>query len=109
MLLTVGPAGGSEPLTLKVTPATSFAPATMWVRARMEPSASNRSLEIVADGENFYRSSIIPLDGEQAPRLIELNLKAVPSGHYEIVAILTDASGNQRAVARQPASVIGFD
>jgi hypothetical protein len=95
MLLTVGPAGGSEPLTLKVTPATSFAPATMWVRARMEPSASNRSLEIV--------------DGEQAPRLIELNLKAVPSGHYEIVAILTDASGNQRAVARQPASVIGFD
>src|SRR6266705_1428613 len=48
MVLTVLPVDGGEPLRLAVTPAQSFAPATVRIRARIEPSAENRTLTVVA-------------------------------------------------------------
>jgi hypothetical protein len=79
--LAVLPADG-ETVTIKVTPEKSFAPASIVIRARIEPSAANRALAIIADGENFYRSSEIPLEGEQAPKTFELSLKSLPGGEY---------------------------
>ena len=104
--LTVLPVHGVQTVTLKVSPAKSFAPASMLIRARIEPSAANRSLAIIADGENFYRSSEIPLEGEQAPKTFELALKNLPGGDYGVYAVLLDASGRERGRAYQPASVL---
>ena len=106
IVLTVLPVDGGEPLKLAVTPAQSFAPATVRIRARIEPSDRNRTLTIVADGAEFYRSSEIQLDGDQAPKTVELRFTDVPSGDYEVYAVLTDAFGRQRALVRQPAKVI---
>src|SRR5262249_24684182 len=106
--LTMLPVDGSERLRLVVTPTQSFAPATMRIRARIEPSAENRRLAIVADGDEFYRSSEIQLDGDQAPKTVQLMFSNLPGGDYEIYAVLIDASGHQRAIARQPARVISM-
>jgi hypothetical protein len=108
MILTALPAGGAEPLRLSVTPAQSFAPATVLVRARIEPRADNRWLALVADGPNFYRSSEIQLNGDQAPKTVELRFSNLPGGDYEIYAVLSDNTGRQRAVVHLPAKVIGL-
>jgi hypothetical protein len=104
--LTVLPIRGAQTVTVKVTPTTSFAPASVLIRARIEPSAANRSLAIIADGANFYRSSEIPLEGEQAPKTFEFMLKNVPGGEYGVYAVLLDASGHERGRAYQTASVL---
>jgi len=61
---------------------------------------------IVADGEDFYRSSELPLQVDQAPRIIELWLPNVPGGEYAVYAALRDASGHERAVTRESATVL---
>ena len=108
IVLTVLPVDGGEPLKLAVNPAQSFAPARVRVRARIEPSAENRVLAIVADGPDFYRSSEIQLDGDQAPKTVELLLSDLPGGEYEVYAVLIDAFGQQRARVHQPAKVISM-
>jgi hypothetical protein len=106
VVLTVLPVNGGERLRLAVTPAHSFAPATVRIRATVEPSAENRVLAIVADGEDFYRSSEIQLDGDQSPKTTELQFSNLPGGEYEVTAVLIDALGHQRAIAHQAARVM---
>jgi hypothetical protein len=100
-----------ERLTMRVSPARSFAPATLWVQVRVEPNADNRALEVIADSSEFYRSSQIPLNGDRAPRIVALDFRGVPSGEYEILGVLTDGAGHERASARQEVTVIssGFE
>jgi len=104
------PAAGRENLTIAVSPAVALAPASVRIRARIEPHPDNRLLTIVADGAAFYRSSEMQLEGEQAPKTIELWLRDVPGGDYQVYAILTDSAGRQRAVAHNTTKVISpFD
>jgi hypothetical protein len=106
MILAVLPVDGGEPLKLAVTPAQSFAPGNVKIRARIEPNAENRTLIIVADGPDFYRSSDFQLDGDQAPKTVELRFLELPGGEYDVYAVLMDAFGHQRAIVRQSANVI---
>ena len=106
LMLAALPAGGSAPLKLSVTPAHAFAPATLRIRATVEPNAANRKLAVIADGVNFYRSSEIPLDGEQAPKMVETRFADLPDGEYDISAVLTDLSGHARAIAHQSVRVM---
>jgi len=104
--LTVMPVDGSERLTLTITPAQAFAPAAMRIRARIEPNADNRVLAIAPDGNEFYRRSDVKLDGDQAPKTIEIRLSNLPGGEYEIFAALIDSAGHERAIVRQLARII---
>ena len=106
-VLTVGHTQGfaSEKLQLQVTPAVSMAPAYVVVRAIVEHDASNRELEIVADSENFYRRTVVDLDGAQAPKVNELKLVDIPGGEYEVTAALYDMNG-QRTLARRTIMVM---
>ena len=108
MVLTVLPVSGGQPLALSVTPFQSFAPATVRVTARIEPSAANRALTIVADGSEFYRSSEFQLDGDQAPKTFEVFFPNLPGGEYEVYAYLTDSLGQRRAIVRKPARVMSM-
>jgi hypothetical protein len=100
-------ASGGDQLKIAVSPAQSFAPSNLNIRARVIPHADNRALTVVADSEDFYRSSQITLDGERAPATIMFQFQAVPGGDYEVYAVLTDRAGHQRALAQQPVRVIG--
>lgn len=80
MLAAATRADVGERLTMAVSPAQSFAPTTLTIRVHVKPDAENRALEIVAESGDYYRSSRIPLDGNEAPRTIVVNFGAFLEG-----------------------------
>ena len=101
---TTGAANGS--LSMRVSPATSFAPANLVIRTRVEPDADNRAIEVIADGEDFLRSSMMQLEGDHAPKTSVFEFRSVPSGEYQVTASLIGADGKRRAMARAHINVI---
>jgi hypothetical protein len=87
-------------LRLEVTPRVSLAPAAVRVRVFVEPRAENRALHIVADSGEYYRSSVLPLDGANAAHITETTLKNLPSGESEISVVLVSSSGEQTIARR---------
>jgi hypothetical protein len=90
----------AERLDLRVSPTVSMAPASVIVRAIVEHDAENRELEIVADSLDFYRRTVVELDGEEAPKTTELKLVDIPRGEYEVSATLYTAHGTRMTVRR---------
>jgi hypothetical protein len=106
MLTVTTPLGAGERLMLKVSPAVSFAPANLVVRATVPLDAGNRAIEIVAESQDFYRSSEIQLEGDKAPRSSQFEFRSLPSGTYEVRANLLGANGELRAKIRQQVNVL---
>ena len=105
MLTGTLPLGAGQRLTLKVSPAVSFAPANLIVRATILADADNRAVEIVAESADFYRSSQIQLEGEKAARTNMFEFRSLPPGTYEVRASLFGADGQSRALVRQQINV----
>src|SRR4029077_11005526 len=89
-----------EALLIRVSPAISFAPANLAVRTSIEPDASYRALEIIADSDQFYRPSVFQLDGERAPKISIFEFHSLPPGEYERKAALIGVDGQARTLAR---------
>ena len=100
------PVSGGDQMTMTVTPAQAFAPSPLRVRVRVEPDIENRSLTVTADSGSFYRSSEIPLEGDRAPKTIELEFRSVPEGEYDIISVVKDSTGRPRAMARRSARLL---
>src|SRR6476660_1945016 len=107
MLAAAARADVGDRLTMAVSPAQSFAPTTLTVRVHVTPDAENRALEVVAESGDYYRSSRIQLDGQEAPHTIVVELKSVPGGDYEVRGALIDGSGRSRSLVRTHVIVIG--
>ena len=107
MLTASAVAGAKEPVSIRVSPAVSMAPATLVIRTSMEPHAENRSMEVVADSPAFYRSSTIPLEGDRAPRTTMLEFRSLPAGEYQVTATVIGVDGQRRAIAHTQVNVIG--
>ena len=88
-------------LRIDVVPRFSSAPGAFRVRAIVAPAEENRSLEVVADSSNYYRSSTIAMDGANAAAVTEMFLRNLPSGTYQVTVTLTDADGNRTSDSRQ--------
>ena len=106
LALTTVSASGTDQLRIAVSPAQSFAPSNLNIRARVVPNPENRAIEVIAESGDFYRSSQIPLEGEHAPATIMFEFRGVPGGEYLVYGILTDSVGHRRAVAQQEVKVI---
>jgi hypothetical protein len=102
--ITTGAANGS--LSMRVSPAMSFAPANLVIRTRIEPDADNRAIEVIADGEDFMRSSMMQLEGDRAPKTAVFEFRSVPTGEYQVTASLIGADGKRRAMERTHVNVI---
>ena len=100
------PARAGDRMTLRVSPAVAFAPANLIVRTMIEADARNRAVEIVAESPEFYRSSEIQLDGENAPRTTTFEFRSLPPGTYEVKATLLGSDGAARATVRHQMNVI---
>jgi hypothetical protein len=100
------PLGAGEKMTMKVSPAVAFAPANLIVRATILADADNRAVEIVAESDDFYRSSMIQLEGDHAARTSMFEFRSLPPGTYEVRANLFGTDGQQRATSRQQINVI---
>jgi hypothetical protein len=96
-----------DPLTMAVSPVQSFAPTNLTIRVHVEPDADNRTLEVVAESGEYYRSSRIQLDGADAPRTISLEIRNLPGGDYDVRSALINRVGRERAAVRTQIVVLG--
>ena len=94
-LVVVGPAvKGSQRVAIRVSPVVAMEPAALTIRATVEPSDENRKLSVTLDSNGGYStSSDIPLEGRNSARLNVVELRDVPSGLYEVRAVLMGSSG----------------
>lgn len=106
LLCAATPLDAGQPLRMTVTPMKCFEPADLQVRVWIEPHADNRTLDIVADSPEFYRRSVIDLEGGRAPRAFVLRLRHLPGGEYVVAATLADPSGRERASVERHVSII---
>jgi hypothetical protein len=86
-------AGTVDRLTMRVTPSVAFAPADLSVQTTVDANAKNRSIEIIVESRDFYRSREIQLDGDQAPRDTLVEMRGLPGGVYTVAAVLKGANG----------------
>ena len=106
MMTATLPLGAGEKITMKVSPAVAFAPANLIVRAMIVADAGNRAVEIVAESDDYYRSSTIQLEGDHAARTSQFEFRSLPPGTYEVRANLFGSHGESRAMIRQQINVI---
>jgi hypothetical protein len=97
---------GAQPLVLTVAPKIAPEPGYVRVRVRIEPDADNRMLEVTALSDEYSRTSEIPLNGSSAPRLSIIDYPNLPSGTYEVHAVLLGSKGN-RATMRSVVQIVG--
>jgi hypothetical protein len=107
VLMLAAPLGAGDRIAIRVSPSVAFAPANLIVRTTIENNHRNRLLEVVAESEDFYRSSEMPLDGENAPHTTLFEFRSVPGGTYRVRALVKDASGEPLGQAQANLNVIG--
>lgn len=95
-----------EPVTIRVSPAVTFAPACVRVQTTIEASADNRFIEIAAESEDFFRSSRIQLDGDRAARTNTFEFPNLPEGAYDVSATLFGSDGQPRGKGYQKLTVV---
>jgi|SRR5215467_12133874 len=104
-----GPLMSSEaPLTMTVDPSVAFAPAELRVRLAVTPSARNRSVVVVAESDDFYRSSEMPLDAEEAPRSVTVQFRGLPRGEYAVSGEVRDVDGRTLTTVHQEIRVLAL-
>jgi hypothetical protein len=99
----------TEPVSLDVTPAVSFAPGEVRIRIRVEPNVTNRRMTVVAESESFYRSSTIQLEGDQAPLTTQLQFRGLPRGEYDISAALIGTDGKTTGLAHRRINIVDVE
>jgi hypothetical protein len=95
-----------EPLSIRVSPAFSFAPANLVIRTSVEPDAENRAMEVIADAADFYRASTISLEGDRSPKTMTVEFRSLPPGDYNVTATLIRVDGHRRAIAHAQVNVV---
>ena len=93
-------------LRISVYPSYTLAPANVRVQAVVERAPENRALEFVVESPQYYRSSTIELDGEQAARVHIVQFRALSGGTYEVRVALVGGDGGARAVLYHRVMVI---
>lgn len=88
-------------LRIEVSPRISSAPAAVTIRAYVTPDSANRALQVIADSDSFYRSSVVPLDGANAALITETIFKGLPGGEYEVSVALVAANGGRTVDKRE--------
>jgi hypothetical protein len=95
------------PLRASVSPSFATAPASLRVRAMVEPADDNRALDIVADSGGYFRSSRIELSGAEAARTHTIEFRAMPEGAYQVLVILRGHDDHARATLSYQVVVVG--
>lgn len=106
LLLLAVPATGNEQISMRVTPTLSVEPAVIRVRVAVEPNDDNRTLEIVAESSDYFRSSQIDIDGASAARMNQFEYRGLPAGTYTIRSTVFGRNGRQRASTQNEITVV---
>jgi len=108
ILLTAKSAGADRGVvTIRLSPAFSFEPASVRVQVNVLPDADNRVLRVSADSDSFFWSSERQLDGADAPRISEFHCRDLPAGDYSVRAQVIASNGRLRSSAQTDFRVLG--
>lgn len=91
---------GRDALRMDVTPAVARAPAVLTVRVTVAPEPDNRTLEVIAESADFFRSSQVQVDGDRASALNVVQFRGLPTGLYRVTGVLVGVNGRRAAVTR---------
>jgi hypothetical protein len=91
------PAFANQPLTVRVSPHIALEPATLNIDLTVERNSDNRALRLSVESDNYYRSSLVQLEGDDAPRVTTMRYSSVPAGSYEVKATLLGPGEKSRA------------
>ncbi len=94
-----------EPLKIQLNGRYYAEPATVPIMVVVRPADENRVLRVEADGENFFRSADVTLNGESEPKYHTLWFKNLPAGDYVVRATVLGAK-NEVAMAEAPLVVM---
>jgi hypothetical protein len=97
------------PDNLHASPSVTAAPAVVRIRVSVAPDAANRAVAVIADSDDLFGSSEVPLPGERAPRTIFVEFRSLPAGTYEIRGVRVGSGGHALAEARAHVVVTGMD
>ena len=76
---------------------------TVDITVAVEPDQANRTLRVEADGDRYFRSSEITLDGSSEKRMHTVEFRNLPAGSYEVRAAVL-STNDVRAMAVQDLS-----
>jgi len=107
VLVAAAPLGAMDRLAIRVSPSVAFAPANLVVRTTVQANEHNRRLEVIAESDDFYRSSVLELDGDRAPRTTVFEFRSMPVGTYHVRAELLGSDGQEIAYAQSQVNVVG--
>ena len=107
-LLAATPLQAGERLAMRLTPRNAFEPATVTVTATVERDDENRAMAIEAESADFYRSSVVPLEGKDAARTTRIEFRGLPGGQYVVRTTLLGSDGRPRASTAQELNIIGI-
>ena len=78
---------GGHFLSMRVRRTVTMAPATVTAVVMVESDGESRALEVVAESEEFFRSSQVELDGADARRVNTFEFRDLRSGVYQVTAV----------------------
>jgi hypothetical protein len=107
-LIAASPIGAAQRLTIRVAPSVALEPATLVVDAVAERDPANRALDIKVESSDYYRNSVMQLDGDQAPRTTTVRYERVPGGNYEVSVTLFGSDGKPRAAASRHIEILSI-
>ena len=107
-VVTLGPVSGHADATvaLHVSPRVATEPATLMIRATVEPHADNRGLQVRILSGGYCRSSFVQLDGLDAPRTTTISYPEIPGGTYEVQTTVLGPGGKTRATASEEIKIM---
>ena len=99
-------ASGRARLELRARPAFAFAPSDVQMEFRISPDAANRALDVSAESDEFFRSSLVELEGERAPKVVTIHYHGLPAGDYNLRGALLNNDGRELAVVEKQVTVM---
>lgn len=103
--LAAPPLGAEQPVSMRVTPQVTTAPATVSITVTVERHEDNLALLVEDESGEFYRSSVVGLEGDPAARTYTLVFRGLPPGRHVISATVSGLRG-QRAAIRTTVTVV---
>lgn len=97
---------GRDRLEMRAKPAFAYAPSEVQMEFRIMPDAANRALDVVAESDSFYRSSVIELEGERAPTVVSIRYHGLPAGDYSLRGALVDRAGRVLVMVEKQVTVM---
>ncbi len=87
-----------EKVSVKIRPVVLFAGGEVRTTVRTPRDPRNRALRVIVEGEDYYASSDVQLDGVDSATSHQFTWKELPGGPYRVDAILLREDGEKTTV-----------